>query len=115
VYPWSCSLTKGKIVRFWQALILALIAIAVIVWFGTHPNGTAAIVIFVALGAVFVGVRFASFRRIHRARAARNPLGPRFRCGRCGKPISPAWVGECKHCDATFDAFPPVAAPDLTS
>jgi hypothetical protein len=99
--------------RFWQALILAIVAIAVIVWFGTHPNDTAAIVIFVALGVVFLATRFMIFRRVHRDRAARNPLGPRFRCGQCGKPISPAWVGACKHCGATYAASPPVAAPDL--
>jgi len=101
-------------VRFWQVLILGIIAIAAIVWFGTHPNDTAVIVILLALGAGYIALRFLSFRRFHRTRAARSPLGPRFRCGQCGKPISPAWVGACKHCGATYDAYPPVAAPDLT-
>jgi hypothetical protein len=39
------------------------------------------------------------------------PLGPRAagaRCGRCGKPLSPAWKTKCNHCRATFAEYPPV-------
>jgi len=39
------------------------------------------------------------------------PPGPRpvgSRCGRCGKPVSPAWKSKCNHCGAAFSEFPPV-------
>jgi hypothetical protein len=29
-------------------------------------------------------------------------------CGRCRKPLSPAWIGNCKHCGATYSEFPPL-------
>jgi hypothetical protein len=29
------------------------------------------------------------------------------RCGKCGKPLSPAWKTKCNHCGATFAEFPP--------
>ena len=29
-------------------------------------------------------------------------------CGRCGKPLSPAWWGKCEHCGAPYTEFPPV-------
>lgn len=32
-------------------------------------------------------------------------------CGRCGKHLSPAWVGKCQHCGARYAEFPPVAGP----
>ena len=34
---------------------------------------------------------------------------PNHRCGRCGKPLSPAWRGRCKHCGARYLDFPPVS------
>ena len=39
------------------------------------------------------------------------PPGPRpvgSRCGKCGKPVSPAWKTKCNHCGAAFEDFPPV-------
>jgi hypothetical protein len=33
---------------------------------------------------------------------------PNHRCGRCGKSLSPAWHGKCKHCGAFYADFPPV-------
>ena len=30
-------------------------------------------------------------------------------CGRCGKHLSPAWVGKCQHCGARYTEFPPLA------
>jgi hypothetical protein len=39
------------------------------------------------------------------------PPGPRpvgSRCGKCGKPVSPAWKTKCNHCGATFQDYPPV-------
>lgn len=39
------------------------------------------------------------------------PPGPRpvgSTCGKCGKPLSPAWTTNCKHCRATFAEYPPV-------
>lgn len=38
-----------------------------------------------------------------------NQAGPDMRCGRCGKPLSPAWVGRCLHCKASYAEYPPVA------
>jgi hypothetical protein len=35
---------------------------------------------------------------------------PDHRCGRCGKSLSPAWRGKCKHCGARYADFPPVAS-----
>ena len=29
-------------------------------------------------------------------------------CGRCRKPLSPVWKGNCKHCGATYAEFPPL-------
>lgn len=29
-------------------------------------------------------------------------------CGNCGKLVSPVWTNNCKHCRATFAAYPPV-------
>lgn len=37
-----------------------------------------------------------------------NTAGPNMKCGRCGKPLSPAWVGKCLHCKASYAEFPPV-------
>jgi hypothetical protein len=34
--------------------------------------------------------------------------GDRMACGRCHKPLSPAWRGECKHCGAAFAEFNPI-------
>lgn len=34
---------------------------------------------------------------------------PNHQCGRCGKPLSPVWVGRCKHCGAKYTEFPPAA------
>lgn len=31
-------------------------------------------------------------------------------CGKCSKPLSPAWRGRCQHCRATFADYPPVKA-----
>lgn len=28
-------------------------------------------------------------------------------CGRCGKPLSPAWKAKCNHCGASFAEYPP--------
>jgi len=47
--------------------------------------------------------------------AASGPLNaagqalPNHQCGRCGKPLSPVWVGNCKHCGARYADTPPVA------
>jgi hypothetical protein len=30
-------------------------------------------------------------------------------CGRCHKPLSPAWRGKCNHCGAAYADFPPLA------
>lgn len=38
--------------------------------------------------------------------AAPPPMGSK--CGKCGKPLSPAWTTNCKHCRATFAEYPPV-------
>ena len=35
-----------------------------------------------------------------------NPISGRL-CGRCAKPLSPAW-SRCQHCGAAFAEFPPV-------
>lgn len=29
-------------------------------------------------------------------------------CGRCGKPLSPAWKDKCNHCGARFSEIAPV-------
>jgi hypothetical protein len=34
--------------------------------------------------------------------------GDRMACGRCHKPLSPAWRGKCKHCGAAFAEFNPI-------
>ncbi len=34
--------------------------------------------------------------------------GKRMACGRCRKPLSPAWRGKCKHCGAAFAESAPV-------
>lgn len=37
-----------------------------------------------------------------------NQAMPDHQCGRCHKPLSPAWVGKCQHCGATYAMYPPV-------
>ena len=37
---------------------------------------------------------------------------PGSRCGRCGEPVSPVWVGKCEHCKAKYGEYPPVRAAD---
>ena len=34
--------------------------------------------------------------------------GSNMLCGRCGKPLGPAWRDKCNHCGATYTEFPPV-------
>lgn len=34
--------------------------------------------------------------------------GANMACGRCHKPLSPAWKGKCEHCKATYAMYPPV-------
>ena len=51
--------------------------------------------------------------RIRRRVSASKPwpddqAPPNHRCGRCGKPLSPAWKAHCKHCGARYADFPPV-------
>jgi hypothetical protein len=33
---------------------------------------------------------------------------PGYQCGRCSKPLSPAWKGKCEHCKASYAEFKPV-------
>lgn len=62
--------------RFWQALVLAVVASVVIIWFGLHPNDTAAILIFIALGGVVVAVWVSQYRRIARHLRSRDTGQP---------------------------------------
>lgn len=36
-----------------------------------------------------------------------NQAMPDHQCGRCHRPLSPAWVGKCSHCGATYAMYPP--------
>jgi hypothetical protein len=37
-----------------------------------------------------------------------DKAGDRMLCGKCGKPLSPAWRGKCEHCKARYAEFTPV-------
>lgn len=37
--------------------------------------------------------------------------GAGMQCGKCGKPLSPAWVAKCQHCGARYEEYAPVARP----
>lgn len=39
-----------------------------------------------------------------------SQAGPGMTCGRCSKPLSPAWRGKCSHCGATYAQYPPLAS-----
>jgi predicted amidophosphoribosyltransferase len=34
-----------------------------------------------------------------------SQAGPGMACGRCQKPLSPAWRGKCNHCGAPTPSF----------
>jgi hypothetical protein len=41
-----------------------------------------------------------------------DPYGkapPGYRCGKCSKPVSPAWKGKCEHCGTRYTEVMPVA------
>ena len=38
-----------------------------------------------------------------------SQAGAGTKCGRCSKPLSPAWRGKCNHCGAAYADFPPLS------
>jgi len=37
-----------------------------------------------------------------------DQAGTNMACGRCHKPLSPAWKGKCNHCGAPYAEYPPL-------
>jgi hypothetical protein len=79
------SVAVALIFALW---ILGLIVLGVI-WFVTLPGAAP-----VTLGPPWGPDRYP---------------GERMACGRCHKPLSPAWRGKCNHCGAAFAEYSPIA------
>ncbi len=58
---------------------------------------------------------FGLFAAIAFAKPAATTARSGRMCGRCGKPLSPAWKAKCNHCGAPFAEFPPVDVASLTT
>lgn len=80
------------------------------------PSVAVALIFFFwIVGIIVLGVIwFLTLPRPVRIAAGPLPWGPdsyagdRMACGRCQKPLSPAWRGKCKHCGAAFVDHEPV-------
>jgi hypothetical protein len=79
------SVAVGLVFFFWCVGIIVL----GVIWFLTLPRGAP-----IASGPLPWGPN--------------SYPGDRMACGRCHKPLSPAWRGKCKHCGAVFAEYAPM-------
>jgi hypothetical protein len=111
----------------WSLLIWTVLCIA---WIAAGPRffpfsggatpmapsvAVAGIFFFWCVGTIVLGVIwFVTLPRAAPATIGPLPWGPnsypgvRMACGRCDKPLSPAWRGSCKHCGAAFAEYNPI-------
>jgi len=91
----------------------AFAAQAVDLLFADWQNQVLPGVLMVLPGLGLILLTFYLVRERREARAARtqpwpeDQAPPNHKCGRCGKPLSPAWRKKCKHCGASYLEFPP--------
>jgi hypothetical protein len=81
------------------ALVLVVASVAILV---VVPVG---IVLFVVAAVVWQIDR----RRPTTVLSPGSQAPPHHQCARCGKPLSPVWVGKCQHCGAQYAEYPPEA------
>ena len=114
-YPASQSYVPGSWSggAFVVALLLCIILIGILVFIYmiiVKPAGTLVVTYeYRGIGASSQPVAQAQGYVAPPAQAF-DPYGkvpPGYVCGRCGKPLSPAWVGKCQHCRAKYVEFPP--------